>query len=101
MTDPIETIIAWEDMRKAATAHDFYIWVEDHKIKLRAGIMKIRQDQEPEWVFDSPDTLWAWLQGAIWQEEYAARLGFDQKAAENSVREQRDRDRILRVLSAD
>jgi hypothetical protein len=47
------------------------------------------------------DVLATWLQGMVWQEDYAAKLGFKQKQAENDFRDQMDRDRILRVLSTE
>lgn len=86
-----------------ASDNEFYVHVEDGEIKLRPGILKIRDEDRhiPEYGFGSMDLLENWLQGALWQQDYAAKLGFDQKQAENNVRDQRDRDRILRVLSQD
>lgn len=103
MQTEMQTIERWEKLRRLASDNEFYIYMEEGRIKLRPGILKIRDENGriPEKSFDSMDLLDSWLQGAMWQQDYATQLGFDQKKAENDVRDQRDRDRILRVLSQD
>ena len=103
MQDELQTLARWEKLRRLASDNEFYVYIEGTDIKLRPGILKIRDEDRriPEIDFASMDLLEKWLQGAIWQHDYAAQLGFDQKQAEKDVRDQRDRDRILRVLSQD
>lgn len=103
MQDEISTLDRWERLRRLASDNEFYVYVDAGSIKLRAGILKIRDEDHriPEHSFPSMDLLDCWLQGVLWQQDYAAKLGFDQKQAEKDVRDQRDRDRILRVLSQD
>lgn len=92
----------WEELKKLAYDNDFYVMMDRHSIELRAGILKandcpIKLHQK----FRSLEELEAWLNGALWQRHYSEHLGWDQKRAETEWRDDKDRQRILDVLSRD
>lgn len=92
----------FEKLRRRAMDMHFNVSVERTHIEIKPGLLKATDLLTAKTLrMDTVEELERFLDGVDWQRGYARELGFDERMAERTWWEERDRKRILETLSKD